>query len=532
MTRRASRLVLVALSLCCVLLISIGAALVWPKPVTAATSLMVLGEPYASQDITVRGSGFQAGENVLVTLDGVQIGSTAARQEMSVRNSTAGYAVLTVQLPDILPGGNHVLQETGQTTGRISTATITVPDDWPQKGRLPSATQFNGSETTISQSNVSQLTPLWTYGSPPFSYWGTPSISNGRLYIASDINTLDVFDETTGHHFFHGSGQYFGTFQPAIVRNVLYVGGYDIRAYDPSNETFLWTAEAADNYTIFTDGQTVAKNNMYAVGHEALYFFPAKATCDYECFSTSKIQADSGAFQGTPAVAHGIVYVSAFDNVSSVGSIQAMDALTGGHLWKGVGTSYSYASPLVDNGYLIVPGFDKYASASRLEIFPAAGCGAATCAPLWSATHSIYGGSPVAAAYGTVFLGGGDWTLTAFNESGCGNAVCDPVWTGSLNGYVVSAPTVANGVVYVNSSAGTTYAFNAHGCGAATCLPLWTFQAPRSDETFKTSPIIADGKLFVATNNAIYVFHLPSGAVTKPRPSSTPTIHTPKPVKH
>jgi len=87
---RASRLVLVMVSLCCVLLISVGAALVRSKSVSAATSLMVIGELYAGQDITVRGSGFQAGENVLVSLDGVQIGSTTARQEMSIRNSTAG----------------------------------------------------------------------------------------------------------------------------------------------------------------------------------------------------------------------------------------------------------------------------------------------------------------------------------------------------------------------------------------------------------------------------------------------------------
>jgi hypothetical protein len=78
MTRRASRLVLVIVTFCGVLLISVGAALVRSKSVSAGTSLMVIGEPYAGQDITVRGSGFQTGENVLVSLDGVQIGSTTA----------------------------------------------------------------------------------------------------------------------------------------------------------------------------------------------------------------------------------------------------------------------------------------------------------------------------------------------------------------------------------------------------------------------------------------------------------------------
>jgi hypothetical protein len=73
-----------------------------------------------------------------------------------------------------------------------------------------------------------------------------------------------------------------------------------------------------------------------------------------------------------------------------------------------------------------------------------------------------------------VFIGSFDHRLYAFPAAGCGQATCQPLWTGLTGGTIESSPTVGGGMVFIGSDDGKLYAFRASGCGQSTCQPAWT----------------------------------------------------------
>jgi hypothetical protein len=86
MTRHKQLSITVICSLCLVLLMTMGAA--GPtgaiKPADALPPLTIQGEPYTSEMLGVHGFGFRARESVVISLDGVAIGTPTARQAMGI----------------------------------------------------------------------------------------------------------------------------------------------------------------------------------------------------------------------------------------------------------------------------------------------------------------------------------------------------------------------------------------------------------------------------------------------------------------
>jgi hypothetical protein len=91
--------------------------------------------------------------------------------------------------------------------------------------------------------------------------------------------------------------------------------------------------------------------------------------------------------------------------------------------------------------------------------------------------------------------------VAAFRAAGCGSATCNPLWTGGTNiGGTTASPAVAGGVVVVGTALGFA-AYSAAGCGAATCNPLWTFG---TDSETVASPAVANGVVYVPTGGKLY----------------------------
>jgi outer membrane protein assembly factor BamB len=151
--------------------------------------------------------------------------------------------------------------------------------------------------------------------------------------------------------------------------------------------------------------------------------------------------------------------------------------------------------------------------------FAAAGCGAATCPPIWSTTFPDPVSPPMAGATGPVYVrtdasllaldrttGTELWraplatagydmaladgtvyvatvsptdppVLVALDAAGCGAATCTPRWTAALPGTGVSSLAVGGDVVYTSTDVGVQ-AFASAGCGATTCPPLTTVALP------------------------------------------------------
>ncbi len=118
-------------------------------------------------------------------------------------------------------------------------------------------------------------------------------------------------------------------------------------------------------------------------------------------------------------------------------------------------------------------------------------------------------------ANGVVYTGGGNGSLYAFDATGKGCSgtpiTCDPLWVGHTNATIITAPAVADGVVYVSTFGGALYAFDASGgagCvvtfGLKSCPPLWIADM---DSHFESSPVVANGVVYVGSNNNnLYAF--------------------------
>jgi phospholipase C len=66
-----------------------------------------------------------------------------------------------------------------------------------------------------------------------------------------------------------------------------------------------------------------------------------------------------------------------------------------------------------------------------------------------------------------VYVSSRNGDLLAFASAGCGAATCAPVWTAHTGGPISAAPTVGANRVFVGSTDGSFYAFNAAGGGEA-----------------------------------------------------------------
>jgi outer membrane protein assembly factor BamB len=225
----------------------------------------------------------------------------------------------------------------------------------------------------------------------------------------------------------------------------------------------------------------------------------------------------------SPSVASGTIYVGSED-----GHLYAYDATgtTGcsgspkvcSPLWKGsMGSARpGHSSPAVANGTVFIGGSD-----GRLYAFDATGttgCAGSpkVCAPLWSAqagTGTVE--SSPAVVSGTVYVGGsgGLYAFDAAGTSGCSGTPkhCSPLWSGATTGAVISSPAVANGAVYVGDTGdGKLYAFDAAGSTGCSgtpkhCSPLWTASTGQF-ENVDESPAVTDKFVYVGSGAGMFVF--------------------------
>jgi outer membrane protein assembly factor BamB len=216
-----------------------------------------------------------------------------------------------------------------------------------------------------------------------------------------------------------------------------------------------------------------------------------------------------------PVVAGCIVYASRFTSIAAYpllgcGDQQCSPAWSYS-LGDAAGSSANQVtgSPVVALGRVLATV--NLSDEGWLYAFPAAECGP-SCPPLWRAqvghkqtfsqgwTMGRSLAAPVVSG-GVAFTASGDeGALRAFSVAGCGAATCQPLWTGTMGDGLIGSPAVAGGVVYGAAVDGRLYAFRATGCGAATCSPLWITDLHKMS---MTTPAVGDGMVFVTTFDGI-----------------------------
>src|SRR5262249_3151042 len=146
----------------------------------------------------------------------------------------------------------------------------------------------------------------------------------------------------------------------------------------------------------------------------------------------------------------------------------------------------------------------------HLQVFPAAGCGAATCAPEWEGTlgtegtewtPAVWRRSLIVATQHTPQPGTTVGVIQVFPLGGRGAALRLAQCTGvhSARGFE-SAPGIAGGVVFVAKGPASgfpvdvgVYGFDARGCGRQVCRPDAFLQVTDDGNYLSSSVAIADG---------------------------------------
>jgi len=187
-------------------------------------------------------------------------------------------------------------------------------------------------------------------------------------------------------------------------------------------------------------------------------------------------------------------------------------------------------------------------SGATVRAYAAAGCGAATCPPVWSvdlagtvlgmaadaggrlyalirpsgnlelvvldrSDGAVRWTAPLPGDVGYMTVAGGRVhvasgpTLSTFDGAGCGASTCGPQWTAALPGTATANPVSGGGVVYVAADNGAIVAYDAGGCGAPSCAPLVTLTVPGPPGGL----VVSDGRLFVnRSDQTVTAFALPS----------------------
>jgi len=200
-----------------------------------------------------------------------------------------------------------------------------------------------------------------------------------------------------------------------------------------------------------------------------------------------------------PAVADGVVYVSAYDN-----NLYALDAQSGKFQWKYATEGGIGSSPCVFEGRVIFGSQDRVlyavnAQSGRL---------------LWTCPTKgpIYSSPQV--QFGHVFFGSDDRFLYAVNLSSGRVA-----WTFEAEAPIRSSPAIGEEAIYFGDEGGSIYAIGVNG------QLIWRFRAKRG---VTSSPLLGDGLLYVGSKDRhFYALDVQTGWTVWRHRTDGPVISSP-----
>lgn len=502
----------VSLVLAALVLVALLLPTVWIVRTVAANGVTLTISPTSGQagiTVQVSGSGFGHKEIVDVSFDTTLVAAALSSA------SKSGIFSASFVVPQSAQPGSHTVTATGQNTGSTALATFQIPSptatptpllsptplpspsptpppvptDWPQFGFGPAGGRYNSAETSITTSNVAQLTQDWS--APLNGGGGVPGAAvSGSVIYADDGTGIDALDAATGKLLWFASTMGGGStvssdISPAVANGMVYAGGGNnvLYAFDAQTGATRWTFNPNGQ---LLSAPAVANGVVYS-GDRGGHVYALDGTTGAVLWSFQVNVGDG--VTDTPAIANGAAYF-----VSENGIAYALSASTGAQLWQsaigspGEGVNVS----AVDNGVVfVVSGAPSPSTQGEVVALDAT-----TGATKWVAHTPFYGTNGLALANGVIYVSTVSNGVSAFDEA-----------TGALKwqvsvGMGYSAPTVANGVVYVGAGTAYVYAFDATtGATLATVGNCGT--QPYS------SPVVANGVVYIGCGTIFGAFHLP-----------------------
>jgi outer membrane protein assembly factor BamB len=382
--------------------------------------------------------------------------------------------------------------------------------DWPQYGFGPAHNGYNPNETTINAANVADLHQVWRTPSLDDQQQSQPIVAGGRLFVNTGSNgteNLNVFNATTGARLWTAYSGEFSTSTPAVAGSFVYVGdsvGGGLLAYHASGcgSSFcfppVWRSAEVTG-TVQGNSPVVAGGVVFfAVSDGRISAWPAAGCGGETCHRSWSGTIGGGIAAGTPAVANGRVYVAAAKRLW-VYAADGCGATSCAPLWTAPLPTAAGFTPIVSSGVVYV------AAGFKLVAFDAAGCGTSTCSALWMGSVGGRVETPPVARRGQVYVGAGDILtdagsrLAAFAAGGCGDSTCTPAWIGRVARPVVGSIALANGLIYAPTFDGYLRVFRIGGCGSVRCRPRASIHVGAGGNS--DNPIVVNGTVYAGTND-------------------------------
>lgn len=479
---------IVALSMALALAVALVPAFMAVHSALASSASITLSPTSGAAGATVQvaGSGYRRSESVSVTFDGAAVAT-------SVANRNGAFSA-SFTAPQSAQPGNHTVTATGAKSHLAASATFQIisvshTGDWPQFGYAAQGGRDNVGETTLSPSNVAQLTQDWSFNAR--GTVASVAVVNGVVY-ADDGMGVDAINATTGAQLWASSTMGSGATEssdvaPAVANGVVYANGGDnqVYAFDAQTGATLWTF---NTHIELISSPTVANGLVYITADSGI-IYALNATTG--AITWSYLTNISDTIAETPAVANGAVYF-----VTSRGVAYALNASTGALLWsETVGDNGPPSTaPAYDNGVIYMVTGAAYPS-TQGEIIA---LNATTGVVIWTAFTSFYNMEGLALANGDVYAsvvgsGGG---VYAFDEATGALKWHDQLAIGN------STPAAANGVIYVG--AGTAYAYALDANTGATLATLGNCGIQPY-----TAPAVAAGVVYAGCATTLNAYHLP-----------------------
>jgi outer membrane protein assembly factor BamB len=445
-------------------------------------------------NVNVAAGGFAAGALVDIYFDTTDLCLTVA--------SATGNASCVIKVPKDAQPQFHWITAAQRNTGTGVQKPFLVRTDWPQfHGRNAAHSGVNPYENTLSPSNVADLDILWHASIGTSGTASAPVVWGGNVYLPTIDGFLYAFSTRTGTPvpgFPKTLGGEVRDGSPAVGWGNVYVatgaGDNKLYAFNALN------GQSIAGFPIPLGGPTYASPTLYggniyvSCGDGNVYAFNGRTGTAVPGFPVNISAA--GQNGGAVSAADGRIFVGSLSGTLRTFDAQTGAAVSGYPTGYPVNTSAIYGTPVLTSGRAFYSSLNAV-NGLRVDFgSPLAGFPIPVAGTLRS--------SP-AVGKGHLIVGSQDGHVYSFNPAGGALR-----WNTALDSRVDSSPIIANGVVFLNSLT-SVYALD-----LSTGAPLW--QATVGQHLEYASPAVADGMVFVGVLAGLYAFSVDGVAPTKALP--------------
>jgi len=429
----------------------------------------------------------------------------------------AGAFSCEIRVPASALPQTHWVTAVQRNTGDGAQKPFLVRTDWAQfHGRNATHKGHNPFENTLNVGNVADLEVLWSAKVGSQGTSGSVTVAAGKVYVGGNDAKLYAFNAETGATiagFPVTIGGALVSSTPAVGGGRVFVGANaQLHAFNAKTGAPVGAPFPIALGSTPQSSPALALGNVYiGVNNGTVHAYNAKTGAAVSGFP---VTLRPGGVLSGPTIADGRAYAGLFQNDGGT-TFFAFDALTGAPAAgfpKSIGRIVSTAA--VSNGAVFVGTHNN-----NLEAFSLATGASLPGFPV--STGGDIDSSP-AVAGGRVFVGALDNKIYAYSVAGGA-----PIWSTLLDNVVQTSPVVANGVVYVSTVA------RLYGLNQSTGAILFTANVGNGNFQGAHAPVVANGILYFASESPdgnLYAFsingepvsaRLPGGALgVKPALSS------------